>query len=127
MTEAGCGVSIKSVNYLRRRLLFAIAPVIALLPATADTTGRITGLLKDDKGAPVDGAKVTLVDKSTGKARVIMANRKGSYTFLAVLPGTYTLHAEAPGFTPQDQPNVVVHVDSSLKIDLTLEAEKNPH
>jgi len=109
-----------------RCLLLAIGLTIAFLPATANTTGSITGLLKDDKGAPVAGGKVTLVDKSTGKTRVIAANRKGSYTFLAVLPGTYTLHAEAPGFTSQDQPNVVVHVDSFLKLDLTLDAEKTP-
>jgi hypothetical protein len=115
-----------SMKYLRRCLLRAIGLTIAFLPATANTTGSITGLLKDDKGAPVAGGKVTLVDKSTGKTRVIAANRKGSYTFLAVLPGTYTLHAEAPGFTSQDQPSVVVHVDSFLKLDLTLDAEKTP-
>ena len=115
-----------SMKCLRRCLLLAIGLTIAFLPATANTTGSITGLLKDDKGAPVAGGKVTLVDKSTGKTRVIAANRKGSYTFLAVLPGTYTLHAEAPGFTSQDQPNVVVHVDSFLKLDLTLDAEKTP-
>jgi hypothetical protein len=113
------------MKYLRRCLLLAIGLVIAFLPAIANTTGSITGLLKDDKGAPVAGAKVTLVEKSTGKTTVISANRKGSYTFLAVLPGMYKLHAEAPGFVPQDRPDVVVHVDSFLKIDLTLDSEKS--
>ena len=114
------------MKYLRRCLLLVIGLLIAFLPATANTTGSITGLLKDDKGAPVAGGKITLVEKSTGKTRVITANRKGSWTFLAILPGTYTLHADAPGFTSQDQPNIVVHVDSVLKIDLTLAPETSP-
>jgi hypothetical protein len=109
-----------------RLCLLAIGLVIAFLPAAANTTGTITGVVKDDRGTPVGGGKVTLVDKSTGKTRVITANGRGSYTFLAILPGTYKLHVEAPGFAPQDRPDVVVHVDSSLKIDLTLDPEKSP-
>lgn len=112
------------MKYLRRCLLLALALMITLLPATANTTGSITGLLKDSQGTPVAGGKVTLVEKSTGKTIVITTNKKGSYTFLAVLPGTYTLHAEAPGFAAQDRLNVIVHVDSLLKVDLTLDPEK---
>jgi hypothetical protein len=114
------------MKYVRRCLLLAVSLMIAFSPAIANTTGSIAGLLKGSAGTPVAGGKVTLVEKSTGKTKVITTNSKGSYTFLAVLPGTYTLHAEAPGFAPQDRPNVIVHVDSLLRIDLTLDAEKGP-
>ena len=92
----------------------------------AGTTGSVTGILKDTSGMPVSGGKVTLVDLARGKSVVTTADRKGSWVFPVVLPGTYKLHAEAKGFAPQDHPPVAIHVDSMLKIDLTLEAEKAP-
>jgi hypothetical protein len=52
-------------------------------------------------------------------------DRNGSYGFPLVFPGTHKRHAEAKGFVPQDRPSIVLHVDSALRIDLTLEAEKD--
>jgi hypothetical protein len=101
-------------------LLFAIGLVIA------GTTGSVSGTLKDASGMPVAGGKVTLSNKTMGMSFMATTDRKGSYGFLTVSPGTYSLHAEAPGFAPQERNGLVVHVNSALRVDLTLESEKSP-
>ncbi len=110
---------------MTRRFLLLASWALALLPAIAATTGSITGFIRDGAGMPVAGAKLTLVDASKGRSVGSKTDRNGSYVFPLVFPGTYRLRAEAKGFVPQDRPSVAVHVDSSLKIDLTLEAEKD--
>lgn len=109
---------------MRRFLLLAVG-ALALLPAIAGTTGSITGFIRDGMGMPVAGAKLTLVDISKGTTIGSKTDRNGSYVFPLVFPGTYRLRAEAKGFVPLDRPSVAVHVDSSLKIDLMLDAEKD--
>jgi Carboxypeptidase regulatory-like domain len=98
--------------------------MVALLPVIAGTTGSITGVVKDGAGAPVAGGKLTLLNKTMGMSVMATTDRKGSYGFPIVAPGTYTLHAEAKGFAPQDRSGLVVHVNSALRIDLILEPEK---
>ncbi|HWF84298.1 MAG TPA: carboxypeptidase-like regulatory domain-containing protein, partial [Vicinamibacterales bacterium] len=47
----------------RRLSWLAFAAVAALaiaLPAAAQSTGLVKGVVKDDKGQPVDGAKITI-------------------------------------------------------------------
>ncbi|HEY3827351.1 MAG TPA: carboxypeptidase-like regulatory domain-containing protein [Bryobacteraceae bacterium] len=100
--------------------------IALLLPAFAGTTGSVEGILKDLAGIPVQGAKVTFTDLAKGKIVSATSNRKGSYEFPVIFPGSYKLHVEAKGFTPQDRSPVVIHVDSALRIDLTLEAGTNP-
>jgi hypothetical protein len=111
------------MKLLRQFLLLAMG-VLALFPAIAGTTGRITGFLKDNTGMPVVGGKLTLVDKVQGKSVIATTDRNGAYGFPVVLPGAYNIHAEASGFVPQDR-SAVIHVDSILRIDLVLEAEKD--
>jgi hypothetical protein len=106
------------------RRLAVIAGMLTALVLQASTTGRINGFLKDAAGTAVADGKVTLTDNAKGSSVTVKADNKGSYTFPIVMPGAYKLHAEAPGFSPQDRTPVVVHVDSALRIDLTLESTK---
>jgi hypothetical protein len=106
------------MKYPRRLLLLA---VIALLPATPATTGSVLGVLKDPTGMAIAGGTVTLADKARGKSLTATSDRKGSYGFRAILPGTYQVHAEASGFAPQDSAAFAVHVDSVVRVDLVLQ------
>jgi hypothetical protein len=123
LTTTNPGASIGSMKYMRPLLVFATAAIM-LLSAIAGITGRINGFLKDAGGMPVQGAKLTLVDKEKGTRVTVTTDRKGSFAFPTVFPGAYKLQAEAAGFVSQERPTVLIHVDSALRIDLTLEAEK---
>lgn len=113
------------MKYLRAFLLTALT-VFAVLPASSATTGSVIGVLKDPAGMPVVGAIVTITDKARGKSLTATSDRKGSFGFRVLMPGTYQVHAEAIGFAPQDSSTVVIHVDSIVRVDLVFQAAKPP-
>ena len=86
------------------RGLLQIAGLVALLAfsfATANaqvTTGKVRGLVLDQTGAVVPGAKVTIQSKSTNATATATTSGKGEYQFNDLLPGEYQVTVEAPSF-----------------------------
>jgi len=62
------------------------------------TTSRVTGAVKDQSGAVVPGALVTLTNEATGVSFTSKTSEAGTYVFDSVQIGTYTLKVEANGF-----------------------------
>src|ERR1700686_5266495 len=91
-SQAGCRSDICSAAAVL--LLGALAPV-AFAPADL---GTITGTIVDQSGSAVPGAKVTLVELSTGTTRDVVSNELGLVNLPWVIPGTYTLSVTAAGF-----------------------------
>jgi hypothetical protein len=83
--------------------------------------GRILGSVKDPTGAVIPGATVSIIDKERGLARTVTTDEAGQYNAPNLIPGTYTVRAELPGFKRLDRENVVVEVGSELRVDLTIE------
>jgi hypothetical protein len=76
-------------------LLCAIA-----VPASAQmTTGTVSGTVKDEHGAIVPGAAVTLVSETRGtETAVVVTNANGDFVFVNVSPDRYTVQITMPGF-----------------------------
>jgi tetratricopeptide (TPR) repeat protein len=72
--------------------LFALA---IALPASAQSTGMIKGVVKDASGQPVEGAKVS-IDMSEGLNRHFetKSNKKGEFVQIGLPSGRYTVTAE---------------------------------
>src|SRR6059036_2348211 len=83
--------------------------------------GRILGSVKDSTGAVIPGATVSIIDKDRGLARTLTTDEAGLYNAPNLIPGTYTVRAELPGFKRLDRENVVVEVGSEIRVDLTIE------
>src|SRR3989454_4797989 len=83
--------------------------------------GRILGSVKDSTGAVIPGATVSIIDKDRGPARTLTTEEAGLYNAPNLIPGTYTVRAELPGFKRLDRENVVVEVGSEIRVDLTIE------
>ena len=73
-------------------------------------TGEISGTVADPSGAAVPGAKIEIVNKATAETRSTSASQTGTYSFLTVIPGTYTMKVEASGFSPANVRDLVVLV-----------------
>src|SRR4030095_2529821 len=58
----------------------------------------LTGIVTDQSGSVVQGAKVVLKDSQSGSAREKITNAEGYYTFASVPVGGYVLTVEAKGF-----------------------------
>jgi hypothetical protein len=77
------------------------------------------GAVKDPNGASVANAKVTATNQDTGATRTVVSDNEGRYRF-TVLPGRYSLTAEASGFKKETLTDLVLTVGRNLNQDLSL-------
>ncbi len=83
--------------------------------------GAIRGAVSDQQGSAIAGAKVTLSDAATGTTRSALSNDSGGYDFSQLVPSTYTVVAEKPGFKKVERKNIALGTSEQLSIDLKLE------
>ena len=87
------------------------------------TTGEIHGVVQDPQQAVVPGAKVTLTNVGeSAVVRQVETQSDGNFLLTPVLPGTYSVTVEAPGFKKYTQTNITVNVNDKLGLPpITLE------
>ncbi|MGA3023728.1 MAG: carboxypeptidase regulatory-like domain-containing protein [Bryobacteraceae bacterium] len=107
----------KSTRILK---LVLLALILSLSLTAQTTTGRILGSIRDQSGASLAGATVTVTDVHRDTTRTAISDDSGAYAVPNLVPGTYTVRAEAAGFKTVEQPNIHVEVASDLTIDLSL-------
>jgi hypothetical protein len=90
----------------------------AVLAQTA--AGEITGVVKDQAGAAVPGATITVTDTRTNLQRVVVSTGNGIYTVASLAPGEYRLDAELAGFKPVRREGVRVSTGEKARIDFNL-------
>ncbi|HWH57066.1 MAG TPA: TonB-dependent receptor [Terriglobales bacterium] len=102
------------MKFSKRRLtpLLGFSIVLYSLAAWAQfaTTGQMTGTVSDPSGAAIPGATVTITNQATAESRTASSEPTGEYSFLTVVPGTYTLSVDATGFAKATAQNVLVLV-----------------
>jgi hypothetical protein len=108
-------------------LQLAIALLVAVLFGATAVSGQtintnVSGTIKDQAGAAVPGAKVTLIDLSTKRETTATSNDQGFFTFSDVRAGNYQVTAERDGFRKTSVEGVVVNVGVPATVNLTLSA-----
>src|ERR1700692_5112308 len=108
-----------------RSLLLAgliLAIVIMLIPSAhaQQTLGGITGTVTDTSGAVISGATVTLVGNETKLNRTQTSSTTGSYTFVNLPIGTYTLTFTHAGFQSQTIPSILVQANRTASVNAEL-------
>jgi hypothetical protein len=67
-------------------------------------TGTIQGTIADDGGAVIPNAQITAFDQDKSVvARQATSGAVGSFVLTGLLPGTYRIRIESPGFRPLDR------------------------
>src|SRR6516165_3037531 len=95
---------------------------LALCPLLAqDTRARVQGTVTDSSGAVVVQAVVSLINTETGVRATQATSASGTYLFDLVLPGTYSVNVELPGFRTFVQKNVLVQTRGDVTVDARLE------
>src|SRR5215468_4367646 len=95
--------------------------VVTAASALASPTGSITGAIKDQSGAAISGAQITLIRIDTNTRLTAKTDPNGAYQFPQLAPANYALTVEAAGFKKVTVGTVVVQVDQITRVDLSLE------
>jgi len=111
----------------RRGLLFVevVLCVMSLLVVPGAfaqvNTATLTGVVTDQQGGAVRGAKVTLTSAVTGSERTVTVDDEGRYTIVGVIPGEYKLHVEGgSNFAPFENPAIRLTVGEKATYDIKL-------
>lgn len=102
------------------RLFAALMLVAVLLPAQ-ESRGTLSGVVTDAQSAPIPGVKVVVTNTDTGVAVSLRTNDSGAYLAPLLLPGNYRIIAEQEGFRTFSRDGIVLSINDSLRIDISLE------
>jgi Carboxypeptidase regulatory-like domain len=98
-------------------LLTMVAPVFA-----QQTLGNVRGVVKDESGAAIAGAKVTIVEKATNKTLTTTSTDAGEYEFKNLPVGEYKMTVEAQGFKVLAVDDVRVQLNQTTDVPATIAA-----
>ena len=89
----------RSSSRLATLVVFAVF-LLAGVAQAQTITGSITGTVVDSSGAIVPGSKVTVTNEATGAERTLITTENGVFIFTNLVPTTYSVKIEQPGFRP---------------------------
>ena len=101
-------------------LIFLLSAIVSRPGWTQEVRATINGRIEDASGAAVSNATVTAKNIERGTVVTVRSAGDGNYTIPFLLPGMYTLTADAPGFKTAQQTNLLLHVGDKLTANLNL-------
>ena len=105
-----------------RLMALSLGLTLFCLPAFAQLNyGRIYGAVTDQSGGAMAGATVTVVDVARGISHPLTTDGSGEYSASSLLPGDYSVRAEAMGFKVGEHSGITVQVGQDVRVDLTLQ------
>ncbi|HEX8139645.1 MAG TPA: TonB-dependent receptor [Pyrinomonadaceae bacterium] len=110
----------KRIAFLLAVALLSLASLSSAF-AQSQTTGRISGTIRDEQGAALPGAEVTVTNQATGEARTVTADADGNYFVPLLPPGTYTVTVTASGFKKYISEDARVAITETTPINPVLE------
>jgi hypothetical protein len=94
--------------------------VIGSYPAFGQGTGSITGTIRDNSGAVIPNATITITETQQGTEFKTISNGNGEYLQAGLPPGVYNLRVTAPGFNAFEVPGIVLRVAERTRVDATM-------
>src|SRR5215831_8385647 len=103
---------------------FALAAICLLVPAIAqaqELRGKITGRVTDSSGAVIPGATVKVTDTARATTSTLITNEEGLFDAPYLLPGTYQVSVELPGFKKALEDKVEVAINDTRVVNIKLD------
>ena len=113
------------VGHLALLVLTVACLVPVKAPAQGETTSAIVGQVRDTTDAVVPGATVTITNHETGLKRSARTDDAGRFNFPQLKPGTYSVRAEAQGFGPGQNDNVISGLGQKQTVDFMLKVARS--
>src|SRR2546426_731177 len=98
-------------------ILYLMTPTAVRAQATA----QISGTVRDASGAVLPGVQLTATQTDTGISRMTVTNETGFYVLPSLPVGPYKVEASLPGFRTFAQTGIVLQVNTTPTINITLQ------
>ncbi|HEY3838405.1 MAG TPA: TonB-dependent receptor, partial [Bryobacteraceae bacterium] len=106
---------------MNRALMLAFGILALTCAAFAqNAAGTLDGRVIDASGAAIVGAKVTIENQATNVKLHVPTNSDGRFYQRYLLPGTYTVEVEHPGFQRYVQSGILLDVEQTIALTCTL-------
>ena len=106
----------RSLRIFLLMVTFPFALSLTLFAQSADT-GAISGTVKDNSGAVLPEARISVINKNTGVTRALTTNHSGFYSAEALPSGDYTIVIQRDGFETGKIENI--HIDPGQRREVS--------
>ena len=113
----------RKANQIQVWSLCAVLSIVFLFPAhgfAQSDVGTISGFIRDQSGAEVPNAKVTILNESTGESHTVTSDSQGHYTITNLRPAVYSMTVEAQNFKKFASAHNKLNASTSLSLDAEL-------
>src|SRR3984893_2547979 len=104
-----------------RWVLFAILIVLTAAFGVSTSATTLNGTVADSSGKSIPAASITATNVGTNVASPTLTDSSGVYVIPNLPPGTYQVSVQKDGFKTLVKPDVVLHTDSVVEINFTME------
>ena len=108
----------------RRAILYSVLALFVFSALSwgqiSSATGAIQGTVTDPQNAAVAGAKVSITNIDTGAINSAVSQSDGTFVFPLLVPGTYRLQVQAPGFESTQLDSLKVEITKVTNVTATL-------
>ena len=111
---------VKATKQLQLFVLLLAAAIASSAAFGQTTFGTITGVVKDATGSVVSGAVVTISNEGTNLSHKETTSPSGVYIQPNLLPGSYSIRVENPGFQLYVTTGVHLNADQTANVDVLL-------
>lgn len=106
--------------------IFTLVLSLALASFSQQPTANLTGVVTDQNGAVIPGAKVSITNKATNLTRTTETNEEGIYTFSSLPVGSYEVKMTAQNFeTKITESPIVLSVGQTVTLNGVLKVGSN--
>ena len=109
------------MNRIRHLALLAFVLVLTpTLRGQAGTTGTVLGMVTDTTGAVIANAPVDVTNTETGVTTRVKSTGTGDYTATNLIPGTYRISVQMPGFSKAVVGGIVLAVAQDARVNVLM-------
>ena len=110
--------------FLRSRHVSALVCAflsISFVCHAQESRGSITGTVTDPANAVVPGGEVDVRNTGTGVVNRLTTNQLGYFEADSLIPGSYSITVQAPGFKTLVQSGITLNTGDRLAVNITVQ------
>ena len=109
------------VHFTVRTVLSIACIFLFAVMAQAQYRASIQGVITDQQGAVVPGAKVTLRNLETGQATLAVSDERGIYNFNGLPPSKFSVTVEKEGFKKKEIESFGINAEQANALNIQLD------